>query len=230
MTPPPFFMVCTSSGLLPDYLQHLWKTLVQQGDRLEHVILQRPSTWPNPIHGWGTLSTMPDFLDLTKVYAAHMPHILTDLRRLQSSSGRTPLFLVNHLDLDIQRLIASSDVPGVLCSADVLMMRLVPHLRYLLHQPHAVGNKRPWIGLTPPASAHVLAPETIPLLAALSHVPSQTAAGDLCGVSRSTVQRLLLQLQTTLDLPAAPRRCPGDWVDLILNVLAQGDICAGVGR
>lgn len=229
MTVLPSFLICTSSPF-PNYLQHLWKSLLQQGAYLEHVVLQRPAIRPDPMYGWGTLQTLPDLLDLTGIDAGYMPHILTDLRRLQRSSGRTPLFLVDPSDLATQRLIAGSDIPGVLCSADVLVTRLVPHLRRLLYQPHALGAKRPWLGLAPPRAAHILAPEIIPLLAALSYVPSQTAAADLCGVSRSTVQRLLLQLQTTLALPPSPHRCPGDWANLVLHVLSQGSICASPGQ
>lgn len=186
---------------------------------VRRVLITPPVPHPHPRLGWGMLETLPDVLDLRSVPGARIPALLTDVRRLQRATATAPLLIVDRADYAVQRLIASSDVAGLVVASDVPRPLLAACLALPQPRDTALGGTRPWMALTPPLDRWLPTPTWIPFLAALGCAPTLDIAAAWCGMSRATGFRLLGQVQDVLGLPPATRRTPEAWCRLILDTL-----------
>ncbi len=208
-------------------MRFLLDLLRGQGD-IRRVDIRPPCTIPSDQQGWDMLDACPTILDLSSLDTAHVPHLLTDLRRMQRLHGVPPLalILVDPANVTQRRLLASSDVVGV-GVATTLPRAVLPDLVQFLHTeveiaPDECITQRPWFGLSPPTNRVFLTPACMPLLAALACAPTLRDAALWSGLSPRTMTRMIEQIQADLDIPSdRTRRTPSAWFQVMMDHLAH---------
>lgn len=213
------------------FLRTLLTLLRDRGTTPWHVAIHTPSAPPDGLRGWGMLdpiAALPTCIDLASVPTAHVPHLLSDLRRVQrlQRPSPLPLMLVDPTNYAQQRLLASSDVLGV-GAASHLPATIIPDLLDFLAEVEVLSPTstagRPWFGMRPRHTRLFPTPDWISLLAALSLAPSLSIAAAWSGFAPRSVTRMLDQIHAALDLPpsAGPRRHrPDQWFQILLDQIA----------
>jgi hypothetical protein len=140
--------------------------------------------------------------------------LLNDLQREQRTIA--PCFIVAHRDLAIQRLLALSNLRGVVFAGELPIDTLSQWL---------TGSIEPlkdlvWVGLEPPAMP-LQGTHLVPLLAALAHAESVPQAAYWCNLSPRRAYEILATSANALRLPRHARRQARQWAGAFNRALGS---------